>query len=105
MNGCEDEESKEPPMSNAETKVEASGATEKASTQEEIGGIPTDKTPMGKATSNAPKSAKKQQGANVVGKGNDQKGSTESSHDLPKLSMVGDKYAANLQSKGMREKN
>ena len=68
MKGCEDKGSKESPTSNAETKVEESGATEKASTQEEIGGIPTDKTPMGKATSNAPKSAMKQQGVNVVRK-------------------------------------
>ena len=104
MKGCEDKGSKESPTSNAETKVEESGATEKASTQEEIGGIPTDKTPMGKATSNAPKGAMEQQGVNVVGKGNDQKGSTESSRDLSKLSTARDKYAAIIQFNGMREK-
>ena len=85
MNGCEDEESKEPQTSNAETKVEESGATERASTQEEMGGIPTDKTPMEKATSNAPKSVMKQQGANVVGKRNGQKGSSQALHGLRKI--------------------
>ena len=85
MKGCEGEESKESPRSNAETKVEESGVTEKASTQEEIGGIHTDKTPIGKATSTAPKSVMKQQGANVVGKRNGQKGSSQALHGLRKI--------------------